>query len=82
MSLDRIGSCFKCSLDGLYKKDHNDGERKVRQGEKGVGERKEGKKEELELLGGILRAVVNTDTHTQHTPSWPISLSSILSSQE
>lgn len=87
MSLDRIGSCFKCSLDGLYKKDHSDGEREVRQRERGW--RKEGKKggqdelkEELEPLGGILRAVINTDTHTQHTLSWPISLSSILSSQE
>lgn len=43
MSLDRIGSCFKCSLDGLYKKDHSDGEREVRQRERGW--RKEGRKE-------------------------------------
>lgn len=52
MSLDRIGSCFKCSLDGLYKTGHNDGEREVRQGKRGW--RKEGRKdelkEELELL--------------------------------
>lgn len=43
MSLDRIGSCFKCSLDRLYKKDHSDGEREVRQREKGLEKgRKEG----------------------------------------